>query len=131
MSHTMKMPTTRRGRYLYFRARMQRRLALIRKRHFRRPAGLLQIGHKGYDLSGFGFQAPKSYPRVVGADPTQTGPFGGEVLPANEERPFPVAKSPPGTDAEIVTQLKHRQAIGYHKRRVLRVPRVKHVPRRP
>lgn len=127
------MPTTRRGRFLFYRDRAMRRVRKAWKRRaftFALPTDpyFHKAGTRGFDLSGFTVQVPLTdYDPVGTVFPPGTWSVSWLIRPSRGV--WGVLISPgvydplrPGNHAPDARQ-------GYSVRRVLSVPRLKHIPR--
>lgn len=128
----MAMPTTRRGRYLLYRSRAQ-----IRKKReeTRRPASNGTSGRKtcrnrAYSL--WGKQAPKTYPRYIYDDYTWDWETPAAWITPPSRGVFGVIRDRMQM-APYAPYPYHLRfgVIGYQWRRVLSMPRTKHLPWNP
>lgn len=133
----MPMPTTRKGRFEYFKARQRRRLARARFRRAHDSSNLM-FGFGGHhmssrepDISSFTKQEPREYPRVqvnvayyyVAPSPWRVEPTRG-VFGVPEWVPVTAGFPPPGYHVS-------KPFLGYVSKRLKSIPRLKHIPRKP
>lgn len=121
-----KMPTTRYERFLFFKARAQRRLQRCRVRRRNPNREDSHSGVQEREIRFLPYQAVKKYPKIVGATV--------EAIPGvpwlKDEREG--SGLPPLWKIDLVfgvpqAKKHHRRAIGAVERRVKRCPRLKHL----
>jgi hypothetical protein len=124
----MKIPTTRRGRFLYYKFKYQRRMIkLERRRRYNRPA---RDGtrNRERDVSGLQYQ-PERPSALPGNGPLWPLGFTVGVYRKGKGRGFPpVFTFLPGSYWGDKHRLQHHRHIGFIQRRVLKIPRLKHLP---
>lgn len=130
------MPTTRRGRFLFYKARQRRRWKRLQQRHPSRggPVNETPGAHptsRAIDHSEATKQMQRSYPkRPVYSDNNGAETWGWRVRP--QRCVFGVLDSPPTVylTAGGFTH-PHLPVIGYVEKRLKWLPRLKHLPRKP
>ncbi len=128
----MPMPTTRRGRYLFYRDRARRRRDRAWARGPVLSGATRRKAGRRFDLSIFSKQVVQDMPllrvapprgeafwQVVGRTKPRRGVWG--VVPI----PWWFPPAPVGAHHARIG------AVGYHFRRLLSLPRLKHLPRLP
>lgn len=129
------MPTTRRGRFLFYKQRARRRLARVYDRAKRVRTELSPEDSppvRRHDVSGYGKQAPRVYPRHFGfKDMTAAEWLDLGWTPPTRER-WGVARGWSGALIDRPAWMwGNGTTTGYYDRRVKRVPRLSHVPLLP
>lgn len=124
----MPLPTTRRGRYLYYQARYRKRLAMAKNRRRRGTAAGHHLTQRERDLSGLVKQAPKRSPKIVGAfaDPNYYADV--EYRESTGWGVPPVWALIGDAPLLVVVHRDHFAAVGAVKRRMRRVPRLRRLP---
>lgn len=128
----MPMPTTRRGRFIFYRDRAQRRHTRIWKDHWRPSLHGHGFTSRGWDTTGFRFQFPKSFgPKYVQSPrPTTFWLPSGVIKPKYKLFPFVPVPFPKPFWWGPKTHWTSAHA-GFWHRRIHHVPPLKHVPRLP
>ncbi len=129
------MPTTRRGRFLFYRARQRRRLEKARRRAtaavFSSDHGYEAATKRSWDLSEYTKQMHSVYP----LHPNQHWGgvvFGVEIVRRHAKGLFDylVLPSPPFYPPDRNSHFKVEVTRGYF-RRLKSIPRLRHIPRLP
>lgn len=127
----MKQPTTRRGRFLYYKRRYRNRQLQIKNR--RRRPGAKSHKETCYerDTSAIPYQAAKR-PRKLGNGPIYPLGFTQLVYIKSEGRKRPpLVYMVPGVFLSDKAIRLHRVYVGWMQRRVKKIPRLKHLPVMP
>lgn len=131
----MPMPTTRRGRFLFYKARAKRRTKKCHQRR-QRVGSPVTNGHnatnRAIDKSGETLQMPRVYPRHFPEKWMDAAEWllHGWTPPA--KRKWGWLGDGTWVDAPLGSRGHSRVAVvGYHDRRALSIPRLRHLPRLP
>lgn len=127
----MAMPTTRRGRFLFFKARAIRRMKRVHAKHFSNNPLFDYGGHRSmcrtYDVSDYEKQVPRDAdlpPTIAHRPPYPLTAW--RVQPSRDH--WGVIEVPPGTsDSPSGTYHRSEAFVGYHERRRKSIPRLKHL----
>ena len=123
-----KMPTTRRGRYLWYQERYKRRKRWCQAHRRRGTAAGRRQFTRERDRSGLQWQAPKNVKKI---GPPIYYPFTNwtwELIPAGGNGKPPIWRQTGGWFSLYLQDRWHFAFIGAVRRRMKRYPRVKHLP---